>query len=136
MIVLVDTPVWWLALRRRPTNLSSQEQRLTAILAELVREGRIRLLGSTRQEVLSGIREQAAFNRIREALRAFEDVPVTSNDFEEAARISNECRRSGIASTSTDMLLCAVALSQNWQILTTDLDFPQYAKIVPIQMFS
>jgi len=136
VIVLVDTPVWWLALRRRPTNLSSQEQRLTAILAELVREGRIRLLGPTRHEILSGIKERAAFSRIRGALRAFEDVPVTSNDFEEAARISNECRRSGIASTSTDMLLCAVALSRNWQILTTDLDFPQYAKIVPIQMFS
>lgn len=134
MMVLVDTPVWSLALRRRPADLAPHEGRLTAILTQLVREGRAQLLGSTRQEVLSGIREQTTFRRIREALRAFEDVAVTTNDFEEAARISNDCRSSGIASTPVDMLLCAVSLAHDWQILSTDLDFLHYAKIVPIQM--
>jgi hypothetical protein len=69
-MVLVDTPVWSLALRRRAGDLSSPELRLTRRLQELVREGRAQLLGTTRQEVLSGIREEKQFQRIRGHLRA------------------------------------------------------------------
>src|SRR5260370_6658382 len=103
MMVIVEPTVWSLATRRRAVALSEQECRLTQGLDELVREGRVQLLGTVRQEVLSGIREDTQFQRVRKHLRFFEDVMLAAEDYEEAARMSNRCKRSGIASTAADM---------------------------------
>jgi predicted nucleic acid-binding protein len=134
-MVLVDTPVWSLALRRRAVDLSPLERHLTQALYELVRKHQASLLGSTRQEVLSGIREESQFRRIRDHLRDFPNISLDSGDHEEAARISNECRRSGVASSPIDMLLCAVSIRYDWQIFTTDGDFAHYRKVVGIELF-
>jgi predicted nucleic acid-binding protein len=134
-MVLVDTPVWSLSLRRRAADLSPTERRLTKALYELIKQRNVQLLGATRQEVLSGIREESQFRRIRDHLRGFVNVELDSEDYEEAARISNECRHHGIADSSVDMLLCAVALRYGWEVFTTDRDFIHYARVVPLQMF-
>lgn len=134
-MVLVDTPIWSLSLRRRAIDLSPLERRITQSLYELIRQRNVQLLGATRQEVLSGIREESTFRRIRDHLRGFANVDLDSSDYEEAARISNECRQHGIADSSVDMLLCAVALRHGWEVFTTDRDFIHYARIVPLQMY-
>jgi hypothetical protein len=54
MKVLIDTPIWSLALRREKT-LSRGEQALIAELNELINEVRVALIGPIRQELLSGI---------------------------------------------------------------------------------
>lgn len=136
MMVLVDTPVWSLALRRRAVDLGSEERLLTQALYELVREGRVQLLGATRQEVLSGIRDESQFRRIRNDLRAFDDISLGVSDYEEAAHMSNKCRGAGIAGTAVDMLICSVSVHHGWQIFSTDRDFTHYAEVLPIQMFS
>ena len=84
-MVLVDTPVWLLALRRRAVDLGPRKRLLTQTLYELVREGRVQSPGATRQEVLSGIRDESQFGRIRNDLRAFDDVSLGVSDYEEAA---------------------------------------------------
>jgi predicted nucleic acid-binding protein len=134
-MVLVDTPLWSLALRRKSIDLSAHERQLTATLYGLVRLQQAALLGSTRQEVLSGIREESQFRRIREHLRDFPNIEIAAADYEEAAWVSNECRRNGIAGSPVDMLMCAVALRQDWQIFTTDHDFLHYRRILKIQLF-
>lgn len=134
-MVLVDTPIWSVALRRRTVDLSSQERLITKSLYELVRQGRVKLLGPTRQEVLSGIRDQSTFARIREHLRGFPDVEIQTADYEEAALASNHCRSKGIASTPVDMLICAVALRYAWKIFTSDRDFENYRKLLKIELF-
>jgi len=63
MNVLVDTPVWSLALRRRGVDLNARERVLTQALAELIREGRVQMMGAIRQELLSGIREEERFHQ-------------------------------------------------------------------------
>jgi hypothetical protein len=135
-MILVDTPVWSFALRRRAVDLSASEQRLTRALYDLVLQNRVQLLGSTRQEVLSGIREQTQFRRIRDYLREFSNVGLDSTDYEEAARITNECRRAGIAGSPVDMLVCAVSIRHNWQIFTTDQDFEHYGRVVSLKLFT
>jgi predicted nucleic acid-binding protein len=134
MMVLVDTPVWSLALRRRSHDLSAPESRLVQSLEELIREQRAQLLGSTRQEILSGLREQTQFDRILTYLRAFENVSVTVEDYEDAARMMNRCRRSGITASTTDMLICAVSQRRQWQILSTDRDFVHYNRVLDLQV--
>jgi predicted nucleic acid-binding protein len=134
MTVLVDTPVWSLALRRRREHLSSQEQRLTDALAELIREGRAQLVGVVRLELLSGIREEARFRKLRDSLRAFEDPPLEAEDYEEAARMTNQCRSHGVAGSAIDFLICALARRRGWHILTTDRDFERYAKLLDVKL--
>ena len=51
MNVIVDTSVWSLALRRTPARTSAE----AAELAELIREGRVAMIGAVRQEILSGV---------------------------------------------------------------------------------
>jgi predicted nucleic acid-binding protein len=134
MMVLVDTPIWSLALRRRSSALSADEELLTRGLQELIAEGRVQLLGATRQEILSGIRERAQFLKIRGQLRAFEDVALAANDYEEAAAMSNTCRQSGIAASPVDMLICAASQRRGWEVFTTDRDFVRYRRVLPIQL--
>jgi predicted nucleic acid-binding protein len=132
--ILVDTPVWSLSLRRKPKDLHADEKRRVDALASLVRDGSAVLIGPIRQELLSGIREGAVFERLREALRAFPDEPLVTDDFEEAARASNVCRSSGIAGSAVDFLICAVALRRKLEIFTLDPDFDQYAKHLPLRL--
>jgi predicted nucleic acid-binding protein len=135
-MVLVDTPVWSLSLRRRAVDLSVEDRRLTQILYQLIQRGQIQLLGSTRQEVLTGIREESVFQRIREHLGDFPHVELDRHDYEEAARISNLCRRGGIAGSAIDMLMCSVSLRRGWEILTTDRDFLQYQRVIHIRLLN
>lgn len=135
MRVLVDTPIWSLALRRRNADLSGQDAQLVASLHDLARRGTIELLGLVRQEVLSGIRDENNFLTIRERLRAFTNTVVAPQDFEEAASLSNRCYRMGIASSTVDTLICAIGVHHGWQIFTLDRDFVHYAKAVPIHLF-
>src|SRR5271170_5775880 len=97
MTVLVDTPVWSLALRRKGADLNARERVLTGALAELIREGRAQIVAVIRQELLSGIREEERFRALRNYLRAFEEPGIEVLDYEEAARMHNVCRGRGIA---------------------------------------
>lgn len=136
MLVLVDTPVWSLALRRRNTDLNRREQRLTAALRELIQDGRAQLLGPVRQELLSGIREETSFKKLRDHLRAFEQATLDVHDYEEAASLNNQCRAKGIVGAAIDLLICATAIRRNWQIFTTDRDFSRYATVSPLKIYN
>ena len=82
MRVLVDTPIWSLALRRRANQLAKDQSALVEAWRNLIRERRIVLIGPVRQEILSGLREQSVFNRLRDRLQAFDDEPLTVHDYE------------------------------------------------------
>ena len=133
MKVLIDTAVWSLVLRRkyRPENGS-----MSAELASLADDGRVAMIGSIRQELLSGIKDPAQFESLRRHLRAFADTETTSDDHEEAAAFFNRCRDKGIQGSTTDFLICAVAVRNNFTIFTTDDDFTHFAKVLPIALYA
>jgi predicted nucleic acid-binding protein len=134
MNVLVDTSVWSLALRRKTESLNERERFLVAELSELIREGRARLIGLVRQELLSGIKTAEHYEKLRLHLRSFPDEPIDTSDHEEAAKAGNRCRGKGIVVSVVDVLLCAAAMKREWAILTTDPDFTNYAKVLPISI--
>ena len=136
MNVLVDTPVWSLALRRKAGDLSGPEVRITQALADLVRDGRAQLAGVVRQELLSGIREEEKFRKLREYLRAFDDPLLEPDDYEGAAQMHNRCRSRGITGSAIDFLICAIAGRRHWHIFTTDRDFEQYGKVLGLQLYA
>ena len=134
MNVLIDTSVWSLALRRKNESLSTNERFLVAELSELIREGRARMIGLVRQELLSGIKSTEQYEKLRLHLRSFPDEVVDTSDYEEAAKAGNRCRAKGVVVSIVDILLCAVANKRLWTIFTTDPDFSNYAKVLRLRI--
>lgn len=100
--------------------LSGDEQVQLKSLIDAIQDGRIVILGPIRQEVLSGIKDLAPFEKLRSALAAFPDEPLTTLHYEQAARLFNLCRSRGVECGSTDILICAAAIAMQWDILTYD----------------
>ena len=134
MTVLVDTPVWSLALRRQPKDLEAKDHRIVNEWEELVRFGRAAIIGPIRQELLSGVREEAQFEKLRRRLAPLPDTPLQEDDFVTAARFFNRCHGRGIAPGSIDLLLCAVAHRCESPIFSTDQDFGRYSRYLPVRL--
>lgn len=134
MNVLVDTSVWSLALRRASRNLSVAEKTIVGELAGLINEGRARIIGLVRQELLSGIKSSEQFEKLLEILAAFPDESADSADYERAALFGNKCRSQGVSVSVSDMLICSIAQSRGWPIFSTDPDFTRYARILSIKL--
>lgn len=130
MNVLVDTSAWSLALRRPASGVAT----VTAELVELIREGRVAIIGAIRQEILSGIRAPEQYRKLRDRLRAFADIQLDEIDYEEAATCFKRCRAKGLQGSNTDFLLCAVSLRHNLAILTTDKDFEGFARVLGFEL--
>jgi predicted nucleic acid-binding protein len=90
MNVIVDTAIWSLALRRNSPEMNSA---VVNELRSLIANGRVIMLGSIRQEILSGVRTSEQFDRLRNTLQAFPDLNLVEADYELAAEFSNTCRR-------------------------------------------
>jgi predicted nucleic acid-binding protein len=125
-----DTPVWSLALRRSQRDLNPAEKSVVAALAELIDEGRARMMGLVRQELLSGMRTRRQFTKLQEMLRAFPDELVTTPDYDLAAAIGDRCRSRGLAVSVSDVLICAVAQPQSWAIFFDRPRFNRYGAVI------
>ena len=89
----------------------------------------------SRQEILSGVKAGSQYDRLREHLRAFPDIALTTTDYEQAARNYNRCRAKGIQGSNTDFLICAAAQRRDLAILTTDGDFEAYGRILDVRLY-
>ena len=130
MNVLVDTSVWSLSLRRTaPSNHLAKLE-----LEQLILDGRAGMIAPIRQEILSSVKTAAHFELLRDRLRAFPDIGLIVEDYEEAARFFNTCRAKGLQGSNTDFLICSVAARGKIPILTTDADFERFGAILPIAL--
>lgn len=130
MKVLVDTSVWSLALRR---DLPSDGPEVPELI-ELIKEFRVQMIGPVRQELLSGIKSQSQFQKLRNHLRSFPDFEITARDYEFAAEFFNVCRSKGIQGSNTDFLICSIAARNKIPIFTTDKDFTLFQLHLPITL--
>jgi predicted nucleic acid-binding protein len=133
MKVLIDTPIWSLAFRKKSNSVNN---RTIECLIDLIQDGQVAIIGPIRQEVLSGISDNNKFNEIKNKMSIFSDYNIQTGDYEFAAECSNECRRNGIQGSHTDFLICAVAIKNNWEIFTEDNDFFEYEKYIPIKIYN
>ena len=135
MRVVVDTTIWSPALRCRPGALSQRKRALVLDWSDLVRRDSAILIGTIRQEILSGIHDEAHFDRLRDHLRFFDDQPLTPEDYEQAARFGNTCRSAGVSGSLADFPVCAVAVARGLPVFTADPDFDLYERYVPIRFY-
>lgn len=133
MNVLVDTSIWSLAFRRK--KLNHNEKELTVELTHLIEEVRALIIGPIRQEILSGISNSSQHALLKKQLKAFDDVPITTEDYETAAEFHNICRQSGVQGSHIDYLICAVAYRHGMSIFTTDRDFMMFSKHLEIELY-
>ena len=126
---LVDTCIWSETLRKKRPDPVICEQ-----LAKMLRNLQAVLIGPVRQEIISGISDDAKFAKLKERLSFLPDVPITTPDYELAAQYSNMCRRKGIQGSAVDFLICAVAVRHEFIIYTVDGDFEHYKTVLPIHL--
>ena len=132
MKVLVDTCIWSYAFRR--SKPASEQDQIIRELRQLIRDARVQMAGPIRQEILSGIRDNAQFIVLRDHLRDFPDLETASADHERAAEMFNGLRAKGIQGSNTDFLLCALSERTGMSIFTTDDDFTLFHKHLPIKL--
>jgi len=90
------------------------------------------IIGPIRQEILSGVRDQIQFDQLESHLAPFPDLLLLPEDYVTAAKFYNLCRSKGIQGSNTDFLICAVAVRHDFAVFTTDGDFQQFARCLPI----
>jgi predicted nucleic acid-binding protein len=134
MKILVDTSVWSLALRRNPGQIGLEQRRVTQRLAEFIQNGQVEIIGPVRQEILSGLRHENQFEKLKDSLRAFPDNPLDTPDYEEAARCYNFCRSKGVQCGPIDILICALAKRRQWRLFSTDSALNACARTLGIDL--
>jgi predicted nucleic acid-binding protein len=124
--VLIDTNIWSTFFRQN----KPEDQKLRANLEMLMQENRISMIGPIRQEILTGIRDYNKYLILKDYLQAFEDEPVTTEAYEYAAKIANECMKNGVAISAIDAIIVAIIVLNGFEIYTNDHDFIRYKSII------
>ena len=131
MKVIVDTCIWSLALRRKDqTGISAHEKQRLSELREAIGDRRAAIIGPIRQEILSGIRDRHQFAKIQDLLEPFRDEEITAADHVSAANMFNLCQNRGVQCGPVDILLCAVAIRNQYAILTSDQGLKRCIKVL------
>jgi len=130
MNIIVDTCVWSMVLRR-----NDPDRKLMEKLTELISEGRVVMLGSIRQEILSGVADRKQFQKLKSKLSAFMDLTLRTEHYETAASFYNKCREKGVQGSHIDYLICAVSIVEKMALFTTDKDFNHYKKHLGIRLY-
>ncbi len=81
MKVLVDTSVWSMALRRQASQSAQNERAIVSKLKDLICENQVVMIGPVRQELLSGLRDEASFAKLQSHLASFPDEPLVTEDY-------------------------------------------------------
>ena len=131
MEVLVDTSVWSEYFRREQSAKSDNVE----LLKTLINGGRAVIAGVVKQELLSGIKEKSRFDKLKALLSPYPVLLANDNDHISAARFFNECKNNGIQGSFTDFLICAQSCNNRLSILSSDLDFEHFEKILPIKLW-
>lgn len=128
--VLVDTCVWSEVLRRKNPNPEIQKA-----MRELLLDLHIIIIGPVRQEVLSGVKANAQFEKLQALLAILPDEEILPEDYVQAARFCNTCRARGVQGSPVDFLLCAVAYRLDVPIFSVDQDFQHYIEHIPVRLY-
>lgn len=133
MSLFVDTSVWSLAFRR---DSPAEVPEVTRLRDALLGGDAVCATGLVLQELLQGWSGPRDGERIIDRFADISLVMPTRDDHIEAARIRNECRRSGIQVGTIDALLAQICIRHDLVMLTCDRDFSYIARHTPLTIWS
>lgn len=134
-MILFDTNVLSLIFRRNDT-LPEEIRPLGHRLGWLVATGRAAVLTLVVQELLTGLRHTAQFERLQARIRLLPVLMPTLDHHIAAAKIANQCIQHGVSVHVTDALLAAVAIECGGCVLTEDQDFSHMAPLCGVRTLS
>ncbi len=132
-MIIVDTTIWSKAFRRK--KIAGKDQVVVDNLYKILDLEEEILIGSVRQELLSGISDKDVFDDLKIKLNGFNNYEIQLADHDLAAEYFNVCSRNGIQGSQTDYVICAISYRYNFPIYTEDRDFNYYKKYLPIHLY-
>ncbi len=132
-MIIIDTTIWSKAYRRK--RIAGGDIAVVDELYNILESEEEILIGSVRQELLSGISNMDIFNDLKIKLDGFNNYEAQMPDHDLAAEYFNICSKNGIQGSQTDYLICAISCRYNFQIYTEDKDFNYYKKYLPIKLY-
>jgi len=133
-LIAVDTSVLSLAFRRTPRPPSDEHPAVGKLRAALQAGVPVLIPGICMQEVLSGVRTREQFERLARLLSPFPVLLASRVHHLAAARIGNDCRARGLATTTVDALIAAITIEHGARLLTTDRDFQRVARLSELRL--
>lgn len=128
--LLVDTSVWSLALRR---DGPTESKEVIALREALDGADWVVTTGLVLQELLQGFAGPKAKEAIVERFGSLPLIQPDRQDHIAAAEVRNLCRRSGVQIGTIDALLIQLCGRYELTLLSTDEDFANAAKHVPLR---
>lgn len=125
MMLLVDTSVWSLALRR---DVVVAQPEVLYLEQALVGSQTVVTTGLVFQELLQGFSGPKARAQIIDRFSMLPLVQPDRQDHVDAASLRTTCRRGGVQIGTIDALLAQLCIRHQLTLLTTDQDFTHAAR--------
>jgi predicted nucleic acid-binding protein len=132
MMLLVDTSVWSLALRR---DVVVAQPEVLYLEQALVGSQTVVTRGLVLQELLQGFSGPKARAQIIDRFSMLPLVQPDRQDHVDAAALRTACRRGGVHIGTIDALLAQLCIRHQLTLLTTDRDFAHAARHCRLRMW-
>ena len=134
-MIVVDISVWSLAFRRRNWPNEAMPG-VVKLLQKLTKEKQqVVVPGIALQELLSGVKDPAQGERIKELMEGYPLILATKEQYIEASNISNVCRKAGVSAATIDCLIAAQCVMLNGVLLTLDDDFKRISRCCGLRLY-
>ena len=111
----MDTSVWIDFFRGNPSA--------RALLEKLIVADRVFTAGPILYELLQGIKSSLEKKQVKEALLATHYLDLTPDDWEGAATLAAELRKTGVTIPMTDILIAYLAKNNDLEVISFDVHF-------------
>ena len=130
-MLLVDTSVWSLAMRR-PRPVASPH---VDLFREALTTGEVILTGIVMQELLQNLGDGNVKEGIVTELDKLPLLVPERGDRGVAAEVYTACRRRGVQVGTVDALIAALCLRRDLDLLSTDRDFEHMAQFTELKLW-
>ncbi len=132
-MLLVDTSVWSLALRR---GAPATEPEVGALKDALAGSNVVVTTGIVLQELLQGFGTPKSRTQVISSFSAIALIQPDRDDHIAAADLRNKCRTAGVTLGTIDALIAQLCIRHSITLLTTDKDFTHAAKHSKLKLWS
>jgi len=129
-LVLIDTSVWILALRKSPPPAVKDE------VAHLLAENRVAIVPLICLELLGGTKSLNEFNRLKNRLSALHQISADEANWETAIQLAFKLRQRGKIIPYTDIIIASAAIINNCTLLHCDRHFDLMAENTDLKVKS
>ena len=123
--IIVDTSIW-IEYFNNNTNIVN-------FIEERIMEDFLFMTGPIVTELLQGVKTEKEYEKLKNSIDAIPYLEITLGNWKKAGNISNKLRRKGIKIPLTDIIISAVAISNDAKVYSLDKHFE---KIPAVKLFN